>query len=816
MPRGKHSVPRAAAAVPLVLALLACSPSVQLAGDGTDAPQVCGDGILARGEECDDGNDESGDGCETDCRFTCFAPSECDDGLACTEDDCVAIVGGQVCRHVVRPGWCRIGDSCHPDGTASPESACMACDAELDPAGWSPASAATPCDNGEFCDGPDECDGSGRCLGVEPPCPVAACLECDESTDACRPADAGAVCRDARGPCDIPERCDGAAGGCPADVVRPAGEACDDDDPCTAPDRCDETGDCVGDPTAVEPPPPTLRRPENGAVTGSLLADPEVRSLRPRLKWHWESDGCVEPDYEVQIDDSCPVEAFRDCVFPSPEAGASDLTRREWRPTADLPVQTVPPVGRRYFWRIRACRGTNCSGWTAPRYLDVGRVGSDFNGDGRSDLAVGAPNALVVSTTSGRVQIHHGMAGGCSSVPDLILANPTRDTIRFGNALAAADFNADGFCDLAVGASESSRVFVFAGGPGGIESATWIELEPEVTPGGGSFGFALAAGVDFDSDGHPDLLVGAPATVGPAGLEGAAFAHRGGVAGVVTSPAARLTPVVGVSGGDFGYVVAWAGDVDGDGHPDAVVASRSMAERPMSGGFHCFPGTAAGLSESPSSVNLTPSGTGSFFGIGLAPLGDVNGDGLADVGCGVLLPGTDLGLFVYAGSTAGLPPTPSAVIVESPLDPHRSLGFASAGGADLHLDGLADVAVGAPDWGEGGGDGPGAVLLFSGHPAEFVDSNPVAELVPTPAVRYQQFGHSVAWAPDLDGDGRWDLVVADPFADGSHRNTGEVQVFLAGAAGLPTTPAIVLTPVDGVLDAAFGWSLAVDGRIVGW
>ncbi len=44
----------------------------------------CGDGFVDVGEECDDGNDESLDGCEPDCRFICRQDADCNDGNACS------------------------------------------------------------------------------------------------------------------------------------------------------------------------------------------------------------------------------------------------------------------------------------------------------------------------------------------------------------------------------------------------------------------------------------------------------------------------------------------------------------------------------------------------------------------------------------------------------------------------------------------------------------------------------------------------------------------------------------------------------------
>lgn len=48
----------------------------------------CGDGVVALGEECDDGNDVRGDGCEPECTFSCHADDECIDGDGCATETC--------------------------------------------------------------------------------------------------------------------------------------------------------------------------------------------------------------------------------------------------------------------------------------------------------------------------------------------------------------------------------------------------------------------------------------------------------------------------------------------------------------------------------------------------------------------------------------------------------------------------------------------------------------------------------------------------------------------------------------------------------
>jgi hypothetical protein len=97
----------------------------------------------------------------------------------------------------------------------------------------------------------------------------------------------------------------------------------------------------------------------------------------------------------------------------------------------------------------------------------VGSAG-DWNGDGYTDLAVGAPSAQGVA---GRVYVYLGSAAGPSPVPIEIESAPD-GAIWFGHALAApGDVNGDGFDDLAVGAyghaTWTGQVFLYLGRPEG-------------------------------------------------------------------------------------------------------------------------------------------------------------------------------------------------------------------------------------------------------------------------------------------------------------------------------------------------------------
>ncbi len=54
---------------------------------GRCVPIGCGDGVVSSTEQCDDSNLEDGDGCDSDCTFTCEADEECNDLNACNGEE---------------------------------------------------------------------------------------------------------------------------------------------------------------------------------------------------------------------------------------------------------------------------------------------------------------------------------------------------------------------------------------------------------------------------------------------------------------------------------------------------------------------------------------------------------------------------------------------------------------------------------------------------------------------------------------------------------------------------------------------------------
>jgi hypothetical protein len=155
----------------------------------------------------------------------------------------------------------------------------------------------------------------------------------------------------------------------------------------------------------------------------------------------------------------------------------------------------------------------------------------DFNGDGFDDLATGVPRRIVsFNANAGEVLVLYGSAAGLAAAGHQLWNQDSPGVSGvaevgdfFGAALAAGDFDGDGFDDLAIGVpgeavvanAGAGAVQVLPGGPAGL-SSVGDGLFHQDTPGiddaseaGDSFGFTLATG-DFDEDGDDDLAVGVP------------------------------------------------------------------------------------------------------------------------------------------------------------------------------------------------------------------------------------------------------------------------------------------------------------------
>ncbi len=309
-------------------------------------------------------------------------------------------------------------------------------------------------------------------------------------------------------------------------------------------------------------------------------------------------------------------------------------------------------------WTIEGTRDTMWLG------VFVNKAG-DLNGDGYGDVVVGASKYSNGQYQEGLVQVYMGSPAGLSTTPAWSMESDLQKAQLGVAACSAGDVNGDGYSDLAVGAwlyaapeIDEGRVWVFYGAPGGIPTtASWIG---DVNSVQAHLGLSIADAGDVDGDGYSDLVVGANGyDLGAGQFWGRAYLWNGSASGLSLAPDWSFDS--DQEGAHLG-AVGTAGDVNGDGYSDVVVSAPLYdAGATDTGRAYLFLGSASGLGTSP--VWTTQSSQAlAQFGNNIGGVGDVNGDGFGDVLVGADFtdaPIPDEGtVYVYAGGGAYGRPRP--------------------------------------------------------------------------------------------------------------------------------------------------------------
>ena len=311
----------------------------------------------------------------------------------------------------------------------------------------------------------------------------------------------------------------------------------------------------------------------------------------------------------------------------------------------------------------------------------------------------------------------------------------------FGAAVAVAgDLNKDGVPDLVVGAPcIGTELAGYVDLVSGLTGKRIVRIEGSAAAE--EFGYAVAGGLDFDGDAHPDFAIAARA------------AHAGGAmrGRVVVYSGRTRRPIVELVGeqdhGFFGSALCSPGDLDGNGSNDLVVGAPGQDESR---------GNAYAFTDKSGDVAFTLRGrrAGDAFGTTLSAVGDWNGDDVVDVAVCALYEDTrvtDCGsLRVYSGAT------------------HRPLrtwygkvgngwfGCSAANPGDVDGDGVDDLWIGAPGTPRGELPDVGAVHLYSGATGEQLRTVPGED-----AGHF--FGRRVLSGFDWDRDGTRDWMVTAPY-----------------------------------------------------
>lgn len=445
----------------------------------------------------------------------------------------------------------------------------------------------------------------------------------------------------------------------------------------------------------------------------------------------------------------------------------------------------------------------------------------DVNGDGYSDVVIGASNATSSASGDGMAYIYYGgPAGGLLWTK----AGPAQEGANFGYAVSTAgDLNKDGFSDVIIGApffdheaTDEGAVFLYTGSVSGLSTSPSATLEP-TNQNGANFGFSVstAGDVNYDAGESSDIIVGAPFYDNEATDEGAAYVFLGSSnqQGVRDTSGTRLEPT-NTANAQFGYSVSTAGDVNGDGLSDVIVGSPGDLGSQI-GRAYVYNGTNSvnGITSATPSAYLVSSASGqqegAQFGYSVSTAGDVNGDGFSDVIVGAPTfdtSYTDVGrAFVFIGSVDDLQ-TSAGLTLSSASQEGSKFGFSIGSGGDFDSDGYDDIIVGAPTF-DGTYTNQGRVYLFDPltfNTGPFWNSSGISY-----SSEGSQLGYSVAFVGDVNGDGYDDAAYGVPY----YNNKGDVVILYGNSSGLHGGDNSLNPPQ--ISNAQFGFSVAGAGDVNG-
>jgi hypothetical protein len=380
----------------------------------------------------------------------------------------------------------------------------------------------------------------------------------------------------------------------------------------------------------------------------------------------------------------------------------------------------------------------------------------DVNGDGFADVLIGASSDSQGGSNAGAAFVVYGSAdpaalnlssGTIAAARGFKIVSGKGSIALGGSVSGVGDFNGDGIADFIIGApslgvnSDGGSAYLVYGKTNGSTLTLGADYSIAATDGlllSGSAadraGFSVSGAGDINGDGLADVIVGAPSSL--ANNNGASYVIFGGATGgnmdalVTAGKGFKISGSTGTNGFQTGSSVKSAGDVNGDGFADLIVATDT--NQPYTAAYVVY-GSATPTSMTISNAALAASQgfrifsgatTGAVLGQ-VSSAGDINGDGFADM---------------IVGSNKG-----SSYVV-----------YGSATGADVDLT-AATIAA-----------SKGFKLTYS-------------------TANNATNAQDVAFAGDFDGDGLTDLVIAEQSSTSG--NVNSYKIVFGGTQWL-TTPVI--------------------------
>ncbi len=426
--------------------------------------------------------------------------------------------------------------------------------------------------------------------------------------------------------------------------------------------------------------------------------------------------------------------------------------------------------------------------------------GGDVNGDGYSDVIVGASR---YNFNTGRAMIYYGGAS-MNNVADVTFTGEQSYDF-FGQSVAGAgDINGDGFDDVIVGAFQNDGGGIDAGNAYSFYGSVSMDNIVDNIFTGKSphdrLGCSIASALDFNNDGYSDILIGAYLNDQSGSDAGAVYLYTN----TVNSTQIPMLTISGtVPNQRLGWSISDAGDLNGDGFDDIVAGNGDFLPNQPALVFF-----GSRFMDRIPDVNLYGS---EFVSYRVSSAGDVNNDGYDDIiTSDPYNPtnGTNAGAaFIFLGGTgmAGIP-----AVTFYGVTSEDKFGSSISRAGDVNNDGYDDVIVGAPLNDNAGSNAGAAYIFFGGS-----NMNNVPDVILYGEATDDQFGFAVSNGRKLNLDIYDDVIVGAPYHLSGGERPGRAYVYNGGNS-MDNIADLIITGINYVYpNSAFGYSVESAGDVNG-